>query len=58
MAATVAKALIANNDTILGGDEIEAILSASDEGDAFVQRTYDGLYYDAGDTAFIDRART
>lgn len=58
MAATVAKALIANNDTVLGNEEIEAILSATDEGDAFVQRTYEGLYYDAEDTAFIDRART
>jgi DNA adenine methylase len=58
MASTVAKALIANNDTILGIDEVEAILSATDEGDAFVQRTYGGLYYDREDTAFIDRART
>lgn len=58
MAATIAKALIANNDTILEDEEIETILTAADEGDAFVQRTYDGLYYDAQDAAFIDRART
>jgi DNA adenine methylase len=58
MAATVARALIANNDTILSDEEIEAVLSANDEGDTFVQRTYEGLYYNAEDTAFIDRART
>lgn len=58
MATTIARALIANNHTKLSQAAIRAIADGTDEGDAFVQRTYDTLYFDEEDTAFIDRAKT
>lgn len=58
MASTISRALVANNSTILPADVTTAIIEGSNDGDAFVQRTYGDLYYSASDTAFIDRART
>lgn len=58
MAATLARALVANSTVTLPEDVVEAIAAARDDGDAFVQRTYADLYFDKDDTRFIDQART
>lgn len=58
MAGTISRALVANNSTTLPAAVATDISENTDDGDSFVQRTYGNLYYDADDTAFIDRART
>lgn len=58
MAGTVTRALIANNKSKLSAAKVKKIVEATDEGEAFVQRTYSGLYFDEEDTQFIDCART
>ena len=58
MALTAAKALVVNNNVRLSSYRVSTICDASDDGDAFVQRTYGNLYFGPSDTAFIDCART
>lgn len=58
MACTISRALIVNNGQTLPPALIEAVATAQDPGDGFIARTFSGLYFDAADTAFLDRART
>jgi len=55
-AAAMSRALVANDDVVLGPDDVALLLSPSRDGRDFIQRTFDGLYFPASDHAFLDSA--
>lgn len=57
MAATFAQAMVANADTVLSDDDVEALLVPAADSDGFVRATFDGLYFSAADNVLIDSVR-
>lgn len=55
--ATLAKALIENSHVTLSEAETALLCDTVTPGDHFVTRTFQGLYYNDEDTAFIDTVR-
>lgn len=54
----ITKALIENNHTKLTDKDMNILLDTSIETDGFVKKTFEGVYFDDFDNAFIDRIRT
>jgi len=54
--ATVAQATIANNQAQLDAADREYLFGPAADDRDFIQRTYDGIFYNATDRAFLDRA--
>ncbi len=52
--ATIAKATIANPGIQLTTDDLALLLSPNEDGRAFIQTTFDGLYFPREDHAFLD----
>jgi len=57
MAAAITTALVQNSSERLEPDELEALLEPNPQNDGFVQRTYQGLYFNDLDNFFIDSTR-
>jgi len=55
-AATIADALITNDEDKLTPDDIELICSENRDGRAFIATTFDGLYFPRSDHEFLDAA--
>jgi DNA adenine methylase/adenine-specific DNA-methyltransferase len=55
-AAAFAQALVANDDVVLGEDDVARLLGPNRDGRDFIQRTFDGLYFPIADHAFLDAA--
>src|SRR3954466_9998756 len=55
-AATLAEALVANDGSRLGEDDVERICSGNRDGRDFIARTFAGLYFPDSDHAFLDAA--
>jgi adenine-specific DNA-methyltransferase len=54
--ATLAEALVANDEERLDGADVERICSGNRDGREFIARTFDGLYFPPSDHAFLDAA--
>ena len=54
--ATVARAVVENDGSILSEEDVSTILSPSADGRDFIQRTFAGLYFPAEDLSFLDAA--
>jgi adenine-specific DNA-methyltransferase len=54
--ATLAEALVANQDERLSAEEVERLCSPNRDGRDFIAATFDGLYFPAADHAFLDAA--
>lgn len=57
MAATFARAMVANDGATLDADAVEALLEPAPDGDGFVSTTFSRLYYDDADNRLIDSVR-
>ena len=55
--ATLAKALIENNDTTLSPEDVALLCDEQTPRDGFVSSTFQGLYYSDEDNAWIDTVR-
>lgn len=55
-ASTIADAVVANDDTTLTPDDVEAICSENLDGRDFIAQTFEGLYFPQSDHAFLDAA--
>jgi DNA adenine methylase/adenine-specific DNA-methyltransferase len=54
--AAIARATVVNQDQVLTPEEIDAVCGPPADDRDFVQRTFAGLYFTAGDRAFLDSA--
>ncbi|HEX6748542.1 MAG TPA: DNA adenine methylase [Longimicrobium sp.] len=54
--STVARALVENSHVRLEREDLEYLLSPSEDGRDFITRTFEGLYFPAEDHAFLDAA--
>jgi adenine-specific DNA-methyltransferase len=54
--AVIARATVVNHDVRLPAADIETICGPPADDRDFIQRTFDGLYFDAADRAFLDSA--
>src|SRR3954452_11045538 len=54
--ATLAEALVANQDEHLTAEDVERLCSPNRDGRDFIAATFDGLYFPAADHAFLDAA--
>ncbi|HWK26205.1 MAG TPA: DNA adenine methylase [Solirubrobacter sp.] len=54
--ATLAEALVANEHAQLTADDVEHLCAPNRDGRDFIAATFDGLYFDAADHAFLDAA--
>ena len=54
--AVIARATVVNQETRLTDDDVDLICGPPADGRDFIQRTFDGLYFDAADRAFLDSA--
>ncbi len=52
--ATIAKATIANPGIKLAADDLALLLSPNEDGRAFIQTTFEGLYFPQADHMFLD----
>jgi adenine-specific DNA-methyltransferase len=55
-ASTIAEAVVANDSTQLGVEEVERICSGNRDDRGFISRTFEGLYFPPEDHAFLDAA--
>lgn len=55
-AAVVSRATVVNSRTKLSIADVATIVSPSIDGRDFIQRTFEGLYFNASDLAFLDSA--
>jgi adenine-specific DNA-methyltransferase len=55
-AATLAEAVVANDDARLSGADVETICSSNRDGRDFIATTFEGLYFPPADHAFLDAA--
>jgi DNA adenine methylase/adenine-specific DNA-methyltransferase len=53
--ATIAKAMIENEDTILGDATVRRLLRPNGKHDDFVERTFAGIFYRRDDLRFLDQ---
>jgi DNA adenine methylase len=58
MSATMARAMIENNDQVLSPAEIDRLFAKNDQTDFFVSSTFEDLYYSQPDNAVIDIVRS
>lgn len=54
--SVIAKATLVNQTVRLGADDVERICGPPADDRDFIRRTFDGLYYDEADRAFLDSA--
>ena len=52
----IAAATVENQGELLTADEVDAICGPAADDRDFIRSTFDGLYFDAGDRAFLDSA--
>lgn len=57
MARTFTLAMLQNDELALSEADVSELISAAPDADGFVTKTFDGLYYTAGDNALIDDVR-
>ncbi len=55
-ASTLTEALVENDDSVLGLDDVERVCSGNRDGRDFIRRTFTGLYFPDEDHAFLDAA--
>lgn len=54
--STIASALVANDEDLLGSDEVDLICSGNRDDRSFITETFDGLYFPRADHEFLDAA--
>jgi adenine-specific DNA-methyltransferase len=52
--STLARAVVANDDTRLDADDVARLLAGNRDGRDFIATTFDGLYFGSEDHAFLD----
>lgn len=57
LAATFARAMVANDGAVLAADTLEALLEPAPDSDGFVSQTFAGLYFDDAENRLIDAVR-
>lgn len=57
MAATFARAMVANDTAVLTPDAVEALLAPAADADGFVSETFAGLYFEDAENRLIDAVR-
>lgn len=57
MAATFARAMVANDSAVLAPQTLDALLKPAADTDSFVSETFSGLYFDAAENRLIDDVR-
>jgi len=53
--ATIAKATVENSDVVIDGPVLERLLNKRKRAPDFIQRTFENIFYNAEDLAFLDR---